>query len=139
MDYLAGQIDKLFALLDRAGALNRMTVVMHGDHGSRIRRILDHAPGAQGFGEEVVMPEALDYQGRPDARDLVDRFSTLLAVKKAGAAAPAECDERHSLLTFLARSVFGREPEDGLEKSDLVYLVNARGMLAPIDIQSYWR
>jgi hypothetical protein len=136
---LAGQLDRFFAELDERGVLRRMTVVVHGDHGSRIRRILDGKAANAGNDNDHVAPSAWDYPGQPDERDLVDRFSTLLAVKKAGATAPASIAEKHSLLTLLSRYVFSREPEAGVDSADDVFLVNADGKLAPIDIRKYWR
>jgi hypothetical protein len=134
-DFLAGQLDRLLSDLDRGGALRGMTVVLHGDHGSRIR--LQSGTSAHVEGRFAL--GLYDYDGQPEARDLQDRFSALLAVKPAGAAAPSECLEMHSLLTFLSRSVFGREPSAGVRRADQVYLANERGEMQGIDIQRYWR
>jgi hypothetical protein len=134
VEFVASQLDQLLLRLDRGGLLRGMTVVIHGDHGSRILHSLRPADRTGS-----ISPELLDFNGEPDSRDLVDRFSTLLAVKRAGAAAPAICDEKHSLLTFLARVVLGREPQDGAGLADEVYLADSRQRLHAIDIQHYWK
>ena len=134
VEYLSGQVDSLLGRLDKGGMLEGMTVVIHGDHGSRIRRLL------AGTENKLVMPDVFDYGSEePEIRDLLDRFSTLLAVKQPGADAPAVNEEKHSLMTFLPRQVYGREPEDGVAASDRVYLVNSQGKLQGIDILKYWR
>ena len=132
-EYTASQLGSLLEKLDRRGMLQGMTVVVHGDHGSRIRRSLG-LPG-----DSHVMPDVFDYAGPPTLRDLEDRFSTLLAVKAPGAKAPACNLEKHGLLTFLSRAVFGREPVDGVDAADRVYLVKHSAQLQPIDILKYWR
>ena len=69
----------------------------------------------------------------------MDKFSTLLAIKPAGATAPLIRDEKHSVLTFLSREVFGREPQDCAGRADKVYLADDRQALHAIDIQHYWK
>jgi hypothetical protein len=140
MEFVATQLDDLLHRLEEGGLLTGMTVVIHGDHGSRILRRLPHAVerGAHG-GDESVWPGMLDYTGEPDGRDLVDKFSTLLAIKPAGATAPLIRDEKHSLLTFLSREVFGREPRDGAGRAGMVYLSDHRQALHAINIQHYWK
>lgn len=139
-EFVATQLDDLLHRLEEGGLLNGMTVAIHGDHGPRILRRLSNAMerGAHG-GNGSVWPGTLDYTGEPDGRDLVDKFSTLLAIKPAGATAPLIRDEKHSVLTFLSREVFGREPQDGAGRADKVYLADDRQALHAIDIQHYWK
>ncbi len=139
VEFVAGQMDELFGDLERHGVLRNMTVVVHGDHGSRIRRTLVEAPGRARQAGDDYMPDAFDYAGRPKTRDLIDRFSTLLAIKRPGASAPATSEKKHSLLTVLSRVVFQKEPVGGVEATDRVYLVDNRGQLRSIDILRYWR
>jgi hypothetical protein len=139
-EYTAGQLEDLLARLESGGLLNPMTVVVHGDHGSRIRRLLsaDGQPdGAEAAGDSS--PEAYDYPREPDARDLADRFSALLAIKSPGARRPETEGGRHSVLTFLSRRLFGREPADGAWRADQAYLKTVAGHYRPVDIQDYWR
>ncbi len=139
-EFAAVQLDRLLSRLQAAGLLGGMTVVIHGDHGPRILRRLPNTIETKPEGEdEGIWPGRLDYTGEPDSRDLVDKFSTLLAVKHAGAAASYVCNEKHSVLTFLAREMFHREPPDGVTRADQVYLSDERQAFHAIDIQRYWR
>ena len=66
------KLGQLFGALDDAARFNEMTVVIHGDHGSRINQI---APSRR-------------YPGiRLSNADMTDSFSTLFAVKMPGARA----------------------------------------------------
>jgi hypothetical protein len=58
----------MFNLWRRAGLYERMTIIVHGDHGSRI------------YINDPTIPSA----DRLDAADYVDGFSTLFAVKAPG-------------------------------------------------------
>lgn len=133
-EFVAGQLGALLAELDRGGALRGMTVVVHGDHGSRIRAKGD---GVIEAGDRVA-PDAYDYRGAPDPRDLTDRFSALLAIKPSGAGSPARSDERHSLLTILNREVVRGAPAESREEADRVYLSADDGNFRAIDILNYW-
>jgi hypothetical protein len=133
VEFTARQLNSLLVTLDASGMLRGMTVVIHGDHGSRIRRSL----GLPGDGQ--VMPGVFDYVKEPSLRDLQDRFSTLLAIKQPDAAAPAVNSERHGVLTFLAHVLANREPADGVAAADRVYLVNRAGQFQSIEILKYWR
>jgi hypothetical protein len=62
------QIARLFATLKEAGIYDDATIIVHGDHGSRI-------------GER---PWISDTPAALSDRDLVDHFSTLLAIKAPG-------------------------------------------------------
>jgi len=139
-EYVAVRLDRFLHRLKQSGVLEGMNIVIHGDHGPRILRRLPNSvePELRGR-DEAVWAEILDYSGEPDRRDLMDRFSTLLAIKRAGATAPLIRQEKHSLLTFLSREMFGKEPQDGLERADKVYMADSQHALHAIDIQYYWR
>ncbi len=132
-EFAAGQLERLLWRLENDNLLGVMTVVVHGDHGSRIRRVLRLEGGHRDAG-----PSFDDYQGTPDARDLSDRFSTLLAIRRPGAARSETITERHSVLTLISRHLFGREPYDGA-RADQVYLKSGTGEYHAIDIRKYWR
>jgi len=137
VQFVAGQLDSFLRTLKWSGDLESMTVVIHGDHGSRIRRLLRPAPG--NASSEDVDAEEIDFVDPPPTRDLLDRFSTLLAVKRAGAKAAAVDQEKHSVLTLLSRVLYHREPRDGAQASDRVYLFDSQKRYRPIDILKYWR
>jgi arylsulfatase A-like enzyme len=137
VQFLATQLDAFLRTLQTGGALDRMIVLIHGDHGSRIRRILD--PKSPQEEPENQDAESLDYSAAPPERDLLDRFSTLLAVKQPGARMPAVSPERHSLLTLLSRLLYQRDPSDGVELADRVYLFDRKDRYQPIDILESWR
>ena len=65
------QMDLLFAELKRLGVYDEATIIVHGDHGSRIAE--------KPFLTE--MPQTLNGQ------DMIDHFATLLAIKAPGVAA----------------------------------------------------
>ncbi len=134
VEFLATQLDRLLARLEEGGALKEMTVILHGDHGSRIRRKM----GARSD-EDTLAPDVWDYAGEPGLRDLLDRFSTLLAIKPAGAAAPAVKSGKHSLLTWISWELFGEEPLDGARDADMVYLTVEQQKFAALDIRRYWK
>ena len=133
-EYVAAGLERLLARLEAAGSLQNMTVIIHGDHGPRILLSPD---GLESQGS--ISPELLDYEGEPDPRDLADRFSALLAIKRRGASAPEIRTEAHSLLTLISRNVFEREPAGGAGCADQVYLADGQGVFHAIKIQDYWR
>jgi hypothetical protein len=133
VEFTAIQLGSLLQKLNSRGMLSGMTVVVHGDHGSRIREKLGRP------GDNQVMPDVFDYTGEPTLRDLQDRFSTLLAIKLPGAKTPAQNVEKHGLLTFLSRVLYHREPSDGVDASDRVYLVDHKDQFQSIDLLKYWR
>jgi Sulfatase len=135
-EFVAGQLDGFFGTLQRGGVLDGMTVVVHGDHGSRIRRAFADPPPDQV--PRDVDAEQLDYPAEPTTRDLLDRFSTLLAIKRAGAKTPSVDTGVHSVLTVLSRVLDQREPFDGVERADEVYLFDDQGHYHSIPMLSSW-
>jgi Sulfatase len=136
VQFVAGQLDGFFGTLQRNGVLDGMTVVIHGDHGSRIRRAFGDPPANQV--PRNVDAEQFDFPAEPTSRDLLDRFSTLLAVKRAGAKRPSVDNEKHSLLTVLSRVLYNRDPADGIARADQVYLFDNQGQYHPIPILNIW-
>jgi hypothetical protein len=80
-----------FAAMRRAGIFDAATIVVHGDHGSRIGRSTLSA----------TVPERLD------ERDLIDDFSTLFAVRKPGLAAGLRGEQR-SIHALFAEHMLGQ-------------------------------
>ena len=132
-DWVATQLDHFLGRLRDGGAMANLSIVIHGDHGSRIRRFAGAAPGGPAVDEDAEqLPPAFDQ------REMLNHFSTLLAIRKAGATRPSISSERHSLLTLLARHFFGREPADG-ERADHVYMLDSHSRYQSVDFQSLWR
>lgn len=135
--FLAEQLDRLFVGLQRRGLYDSSLVIVHGDHGSRIRRVLKGPSGsAVPTGSD---PEAFDYAGAPPVRDLVDRFSALLAIKYPGARKATIDTRKGSLLRFLSETlpVDGQSAPDSA--SDAVYLFGGDGRPRIIRILDLWK
>ena len=133
VEWVAVQLDHFLGNLRDHGALERLTIVIHGDHGSRIRRFTDPADRAPMDEDPEQLPAHLDQ------RELLNHFSTLLAIRRPGATRPSYSHERHSVLTLLARHFFNREPSDGVERADRVYMLDSPSRYHSVDIQSLWR
>ncbi|MEZ5353530.1 MAG: sulfatase-like hydrolase/transferase [Bryobacteraceae bacterium] len=134
VQFVSAQLQGLFGRLQAAGAYSPMTIVIHGDHGSRIRKAFDAGSSTRAAGSD---PESFDYAGAPSLRDLLDRFSALFAFKAPGAAEASVDPEPTSLLNLLARTLpLGDPPAPG---ADSVYLFDAQGHPEPIDLRQIWR
>ena len=133
VSYLSAQLNGFLAKLQRAGMLEAMTVVIHGDHGSRIRAAFDGLPGDA---HAVYPPERFDYPHEPDLRDLLNRFSTLMAIKRAAQSAPVVHPAKESLLRILERDFYRGVPAAG---ADSVYLFSAIGESRAIALLNFWK
>ncbi len=105
VEFLARQLDAFFHELRAAGIYDSTLVVIHGDHGSRLR-LLDEGERAARmkliFESPKCPPASLyDYVSPPKLQDLLNRFSTLLAIKPVGATQPSEVTTKGSVLFFL--------------------------------------
>jgi hypothetical protein len=79
VEYLDTQLDGFLRQLRADPVYDQSLIVIHGDHGSRLlERRLSEANGYWGAGEN---PSAGYGAGTPPAGDLLDAFSTLLAIK----------------------------------------------------------
>lgn len=83
---ILSRIERLLAKLDEAGTLTDSTIIIHGDHGSRLSRL---DPSAQN-------------SRRLSRQDYVDTFSTLFAVRSPGL--PTGTDNRIASVPELLRS-----------------------------------
>ncbi|MGO9094257.1 MAG: sulfatase-like hydrolase/transferase [Bryobacteraceae bacterium] len=125
VEYLDTQLDGFLHQLQADPVYDRSLIVIHGDHGSRLlERRLSEANGYWGAGED---PGAIHGAGTPPAGDLIDAFSTLLAVK-----APREkegrVDGRCSSVLEVMSETFetpGRTLRPGAASE--VYLFDAQG------------
>ena len=80
--FLARQLDEFFSALQRLGVFELSRVVLHGDHGSRMKK----------------------YSQTPTLRELLDSFSAMLAIRQPGSAQGRADLTKESLLSLLRRS-----------------------------------
>jgi len=134
--FLSRQLDALLDALRGAGVFDSTLIVVHGDHGSRIRRVLKGAgDAARPTGSD---PERFDYSGPPSVRDMLDRFSALLAVKRPSAREASADGRQGSMLRFLSEELpIGEGPLPAAV--DSVYLFDGAGKPSEIRILDYWR
>jgi hypothetical protein len=133
--FLTRQIGELVAGLKKMGLYDAATVIIHGDHGSRLRllrsadqQVRDKVRNAPG---SCPIMSRYDYAGEPDSRDLLNRFSVLLAIKRPASKAPVVIAEPGSVVFFLQRAFSpGSETRDGVNS---VYLFDPDGSPRRID------
>ena len=137
VEFVCGQIDALLRFLRDSGYLRCMTIVIHGDHGSRIRMQrpgtvqLRLAPGEAGV-------DRFDYQTTPDLPDLLDRFSTLLAIKPPGDEPGQIVGRRGSVLRLLSENLYhDASVLDG--RADSVFLFDQQNRPKEIPILQLWK
>ena len=78
-----------------------------------------------------------DYVSAPPLRDLLNRFSTLLAIKLAGASQPSEVSTKGSVLFFLRGVVWPKQ--DVNEGINSVYVFDAEGRPREIPLLTIWQ
>jgi hypothetical protein len=103
------KLDAMFQAWQKAGIFDRLMIVMHGDHGSKI---LEHRAVAE---NEEKLSRA----------DYIDTFSTLFAVKKPGV--PAGYDRRIAAVQELLGEVVGRQAGDDHTRSKQIPYVFLTG------------
>ncbi len=111
IDCLNRLLASLFDSLKSAGLYDSMTIVLHGDHGSRIN--LFHDP-------------AYDYYERISSQDMITSHSTLLAVKKAFQNVGEMNQELGDITGILQTLLFGRR-EFQRESEPTVFLEQKHG------------
>jgi arylsulfatase A-like enzyme len=138
LEFVSTQLDTVFDRLRQAGLYDSTHIVLHGDHGSRIRGTLPEGVQRESsFRPAGSDPEVYDYAGTafataPPTRDLLDRFSALLADKPAHAVQPVTDTRAGSLLRFLTETLpLGNDPQAG-PQLDSVYLFDSNNR--PIEI-----
>ena len=110
------QMDALFAQLKDLGIYDEATIIIHGDHGSRI-------------GERpyiIAQTELLTGQ------DLRDHYSTLLAIKAPGVA-PGIKDEPVALQNIFAKTFLGRIDETSAPPNTVFMRVDEDNNFKPVD------
>lgn len=136
VQFLQTQLSYLFTELNARGFFEPMTVVVHGDHGSRI---LAQRPGIAKL--EVSGPlsvDRFDYEGKPDPQDLRDRFSVLLATKRSGQKMGNAEVTPISLIRVIPQYT-GVAPLPEGSSADAAYLFDSAGLPAQIRILEHWR
>ena len=125
VEYLGTQLDEFLRQLRADPVYDASLIVIHGDHGSRLlERPPGNVNGYSGTGED---PGAAYGAGTPPAADLIDAFSTLLAIK-APRKAEGRVDRRCASVMQVMAETFdprGWEAQPGAASD--VYLFDAQG------------
>ncbi len=131
--FATSQMRSLLAALQSDHLLDSMTIVVHGDHGSRIRRI--DTRGLAPDPSRRYPIQAFDYASTPAPQDLRDRFSALLAVKPPNQQRGSLVPDHSSVLRVLAQTIFHESPPRG---SDNLYLFDSTGAAVEISSERLW-
>jgi len=143
MQYLASQIDKFLESLKQEGMWETTTVIIHGDHGSRLR-LLKPSQGEeferlQGETKGLNPMSRYDYVGEPDLSDLLNRFGTLLAIKPPRSRSSETVTEVGSVLYFLEQFYGPWSDVKSRDEVNSVYLFNADRSPRRIPIVDVWQ
>lgn len=136
VQFLQTQLSYLFSELNARGLFDQMTVVIHGDHGSRI---LQQRPGIAKL--EVSGPlsvDRFDYAGKPDPQELRDRFSVLFAAKRSGQKIGYTQVTPISLVRVIP-TYTGVAPLPDERSASAAYLFDGEGKPVEIPISDLWR
>lgn len=138
--YLAEQLAAFLEALRATGAYDATTIVIHGDHGSRLRllRAADRRTREELAAQpgECAVHERYDYASAPAPRELLDRFGTLLAIKLPGATSPAVVEDPASVLSVLQQTFRYAAVVDRPEDLGAAFLFAADGTPRRIDMAS---
>lgn len=136
VEFIQSQLNYLFATLNARGLYAPMTVVVHGDHGSRI--LAERQGLARLNVEGPASVDRFDYSGAPHPQDLKDRFSVLLAAKRGGQKTGGVRRNPASLLSVVPLYT-GAAPRVAEREAGAAYLFDGGGKPVQIRIQDYWR
>jgi len=142
VQFVARELETFFDGLRASGLYDSTTIIIHGDHGSRLRLLkeqdrkererlrvrTDYCPAVSRY----------DYVRDPELRDLLNRYSTLLVVKPAGASVPETVTEKGSVLYFLRRASGAAIDPTEYKALNSVYLFNANGLPQAIPMLKFW-
>jgi hypothetical protein len=114
--FLTSQLESFLQQLKATGSYDSATIIIHGDHGSRLRLLKaserwhrEQLSAKPGFCPPV---SRYDYVGQPEAQDLLNRFATFLAIKLPGMNSPEIIREPGSVLYFLQRTFQYRDASE---------------------------
>ena len=130
-------------MINDFGLYDSLTIILHGDHGSRIRFLNRNERVAREklLDSTSVTPRVsrYDYVSKPQLQDLLNRFSILLAVKPPGATEPLIIEKKGSILSLLWSEAMSLV-DVSVKESDTnyVFLFDARGLPRKIDILRIW-
>jgi hypothetical protein len=135
LEHVESQIEWLLSRLEEKGLLDAMTIVVHGDHGSRIlmRRTGLASIGAHG----AAGIDRYDYGATPDPQDLLDRFSILLAIKRPGRHESTVNETSGPAFRFLSECLHGEEITK-YSAANSVFLFDQQGNPKEIRILDIW-
>jgi hypothetical protein len=144
LQFVARQLDSFLNTLRETGQYDSMSIILHGDHGSRIRLL----PSSQrAVRAKLNMSDKetgyYDYDSAPGGRDLENQFATMLAIKPRHATAAQTIEEPGSVLNLFRRHL--KVPGQGFpeteiaEKVNSVFLFNEDGHAHEIPILRYWQ
>lgn len=136
VQFLQTQLSYLFAELNARGLFEPMTVLVHGDHGSRILARRDGIAKLDVSGPAGV--DRFDYEGNPDSQDLRDRFSVLFAAKRGGQKIGNTQVTPISLIRVIS-TYTGVAPLPEEPSASAAYLFDGAGKPVAIPIRDYWR
>jgi arylsulfatase A-like enzyme len=134
--FIQSQLNYLFAQLNARGLFEPMTIVVHGDHGSRILAQREGMAKLDVSGPASVA--RFDYAGRPDKQDLRDRFSILFAAKRGGRRMGEIRSNPVSLLSVIT-TYTGVTPLPEEPSASASYLFDGAGKPVGISMLDEWR
>ena len=128
--FLAHQLDGFFGELRKAGILDTAQVVLHGDHGARVR-VVKNLEEADDLSKK--------YPVQPTLRNLLDSFSVMFAVRSPGALHGSVNPTKGSILSLIWLND-GR-PDPGADSDfNKVYVAGEDGVIArSIPILRLWK
>ena len=116
--HLNKRLDEFLGQLQSAGVLASAMVIVHGDHGSRMR-------SSAGIGEPF--------------QQMLDRYSALLAVKRPGMLKGRMVHRKASLMELLHKELYPDAKWQLPREIDSVYLHDDNGAVAKSPFLSLWR
>ncbi len=142
VEWLSAQLDGFLTSLGSAGVYDRAQIVVHGDHGSRIRLSRDCDLPArrkiEALGDDVDRAELYDYAAEPGLQELLNRFSTLLAIKRQGSRSPHVDRRTGSVLRFTKDAFYPGTLCAAESGDESVYLFDVSGRPVPIGLAQRW-
>jgi hypothetical protein len=136
---VARQIESFLEGMRAAGLYDSATVIIHGDHGSRIRLITAEDAAQKDAGKSDCMDVSLyRYCSQPASRDLLDQFGTLFAVKHPGAAYATMVGEKASVMQLLWQSLFPDQAQPSESARNSIYLFDLTGQPRGIPGTQLW-
>jgi hypothetical protein len=140
---LARELKEFFDGLRAAGLYDSATIVIHGDHGSRLRLLKEsERKERQKLQSKTPYCSAVnryDYPGEPELQDLLNRYSTLLAIKPPEARSPEVIADKGSVLYFLRVASGTAVAPSEYDPLNSVYLFHSDGSPETIPILKYWQ